>query len=110
MAADSTTAANVSFYLPTGVAIDGTHTNLYVADNGNDKIRKIAPASGSLSAMTLVNAVVSSLTGTADTVVTSGAADGAAVSASFSSPADITTDGNSLYVTDTGSNTMRQIK
>jgi hypothetical protein len=33
--------------------------NLYVVDSGNNKIRKITPSSGTLSAMTSANAVIS---------------------------------------------------
>jgi hypothetical protein len=99
--------ATASFKQPWSITTDGSH--LYVSDNGNNKIRMIAPTSGSLSAMTSANAVVSSVTGAADTAVTAGAADGAAGSASFSSPYGITTNGSSLYVLDEGNNTIRRI-
>ena len=95
--ADSIAKA-ATFNGPTGITTDGT--NLYVVDIGNNKIHKIVIATG----------VASSLTGTASTAMSSGAADGAAISAAFNSPWGITTDGTNLYVVDTGNNKIRVIK
>ena len=86
------------FYIPSGLTTDGT--NLYVVDGGNYKIRQIVIATG----------VVSSLTGVANTGSTAGATDGAAAGALFYYPADITTDGSSLYVVDQGNNKIRKIQ
>ena len=99
--ADGTGLA-ATFYCPNEITTDGNA--LYVVDNGNE-IRKIAPSSGSLSAMTSANAVVTTLAGS----TISGAADGTGTAAKFNSPAGITTDGTSLYVTDYGNNKIRQI-
>ena len=99
-----------SFFYPTSLTTDGT--NLYVADASNQKIRRIAPASGTLANMTSANAQVSSLTGTANTAMAVGAADGAAATASFFYPFELvglTTDGTNLYVVDGGNNKIRQI-
>jgi sugar lactone lactonase YvrE len=85
------------FSSPSGITTDGT--NLYVADSNNYKIRQIVIATG----------VVSSLTGTADTSMGSGAADGAGTAATFNWAQDITTDGTNLYVADSGNNKIRQI-
>jgi hydroxyethylthiazole kinase-like sugar kinase family protein len=101
------TAATASFSSPFDITTDGSH--LYVADNSNNKIRMITPTSGTLSTMTSATAVVSSITGAADTAVTTGATDGAAASASFYSPYGITTDGSSLYLSDEGNNVIRKI-
>jgi hypothetical protein len=105
-AADGT-AATASFSSPFDITTDGSH--LYVADNSNNKIRMITPTSGTLSSMTSATAVVSSITGAANTAVTTGASDGAAASASFYSPYGITTDGSSLYLSDEGNNVIRKI-
>jgi DNA-binding beta-propeller fold protein YncE len=86
-----------TFDSPYGITTDGT--NLYVADSYNNKIRKIVIATG----------VVSSFTGTANTQMASGAADGAGSSASFNYPQGITLSGGNLYVADSGNNTIRQI-
>ncbi len=96
-----------SFHFLFHITTDGT--NLYVVDGVNGKIRKIAPSSGTLSAMTNANSVVSSLTGAQNAVVAVGAADGAAATATFNNPVSITTDGTSLYVADTFNNKIRQI-
>ena len=91
-------AASASFYNPIGITTDGT--NLYVTDYTNEKIRKIVIATG----------VVSSLTGTANSAVSSGSADGAAASASFYIPIGITTDGTNLFIVEDGNNKIREIK
>ena len=77
-----------------GITIDGT--NLYVADSGNNTIRKIVIATGQ----------VTTLAGTAGVT---GSADGTGSAASFSEPTQITTDGTNLYVTDTNNDTIRKI-
>ena len=83
------------FNSPAGVAVDGMG-DLYVADSGNNAIRKIT-ASG----------VVTTLAGKAGV---SGSADGTAAAALFNGPNSIALDqtGN-LYITDTGNNTIRKI-
>jgi sugar lactone lactonase YvrE len=100
--------ATASFSYPDDITTDGSH--LYVLDTSNNKIRMIAPSSGSLSAMTNANAAVSSITGASGVPATSGATDGAAGTATFSTGLyGITTDGSSLYVTDEGNNLIRKI-
>jgi sugar lactone lactonase YvrE len=90
-------AGAATFYYPQGITTDGS--NLYVADTGNNKIRKIVIATG----------VVSSVTGAADTTVDAGAADGAGTAAAFNNPSSITSDGSNLYVADTGNNKIRKV-
>lgn len=82
------------FYMPSGITTDGT--DLYVADYGNCTIRKVVIASG----------VVTTLAGSAGI---QGASDGTGGSARFSYPVGITTDGASLYVTDTNNYTIRKV-
>jgi len=105
-AADGTGTA-ASFFSPGGITTDGKV--LFVADSGNNKIRRIAPASGTLANMTSANAVVTSLIGAASTAGAPGAADGPASAATFIWPGDITTDGTNLYVDDSGNNKIRMI-
>jgi sugar lactone lactonase YvrE len=88
---------SATFNSPTGITTDGS--SLYVSDLSNHKIRKIVIGTG----------VVSSLTGIANTVGANSAIDGAGTTATFASPFGITTDGSSLYVTDTN-NTIRKIR
>ena len=78
---------------PVGVTTDGT--NLYVADSGNRKIRKIEIATGA----------VTTLAGTG----VAGYMDGSLSNAMFNTPRGITTDGTNLYVTDTFNHTIRII-
>ncbi len=87
------TGTLASFNSPHGITTDGT--NLYVADTANNLIRKIVISTG----------VVTTLAGS----TSAGFADGIGTAATFSSPNGITTDGFSLYVADTGNNTIRRI-
>jgi sugar lactone lactonase YvrE len=86
-----------SFNMPSGITTDGV--NLYVADSGNNKIRQIVISSGA----------VSSMTGTANTVMVASMSDGAGINAAFKSPQDITCDGLNLYVTDALNQKIRKI-
>jgi sugar lactone lactonase YvrE len=85
--------AAASFFWPEGITTDGT--NLYVADFGNSRIRKIEIATGA----------VSTLAGGSF-----GNADGVGTVARFDSPRGITTDGSNLYVVDTRNNSVRKIE
>lgn len=79
------------FSAPAGVALNAGV--LYVADAGNDLLRKVAVATGASSTL-------------AGTV---GSADGVGGAAAFTSPYDLTTDGRNVYVADTNNHTVRQI-
>ncbi len=93
--AGSTDATGLAarFSNPKGITTDGTY--LYVADTGNNEIRKIVIATG----------VVTTLAGS----TTSGSANGIGTAATFSAPIGITTDGSSLFVADSGNNQIRKI-
>ena len=87
------TGAAACFVAPTGITTDGT--NLYVADNFNDRIRKVDPVTGAVT-----------------TIAGNGTAtfsDGIGTAAGFFRPSGITTDGTNLYVTDTNFNRIRKI-
>jgi sugar lactone lactonase YvrE len=86
-------ASTASFNGPIGVAVDGSG-NIYVADTGNNLIRKI---SGS---------TVSTLAGSGSL----GHADGTGSGASFANPAGIAVDASgNVYVADEGSDEIREI-
>jgi sugar lactone lactonase YvrE len=80
---------------PYGIAIDSSG-NLYVAEFGNDIIRKVTQ-----------QGAVTTLAGVA---LTPGHADGTGNAATFSSPTGIAIDGSgNLYVADAGNNTIRMV-
>ncbi|HEY6167113.1 MAG TPA: hypothetical protein VI454_03675, partial [Verrucomicrobiae bacterium] len=83
------------FSNPNGVAVDAS-TNLYVADNGNNTIRKVTPT-----------AVVSTIAGR---MGGPGTNDGAGSTARFSGPNKVAIDSsNYVYVADEQNNTIRKI-
>jgi RHS repeat-associated protein len=83
------------FTHPTGVAVDGSG-NVYVADSGDEMIRKITSAG-----------VVTTLAGTANSP---GHADGTGTAATFSRPSGVALDGaGNLFVADYSNNEIRKI-
>jgi hypothetical protein len=89
------TGTSALFNGPKGITLTGS--NLYVADTGNNTIRKIVISSG------VVTLFAGSSTGA------SGSTDGTGTAARFHSPSGITTDGTNLFVTDTDNNSVRKI-
>jgi sugar lactone lactonase YvrE len=87
--------AAASFSSPSGLAMDSSG-NLFVADTGNNTIRKVS-ATG----------LVSTVAGTAGVM---GSADGIGVAARFNQPQGIAADSaGNVYVADTGNNTIRKV-
>jgi hypothetical protein len=89
------TGSAARFYFPCGVAVD-TAGNVYVADTGNNTIRKVTPAE-----------VVTTLAGLAGN--SAGSTDGTGSAARFySAGVAVDTDGN-VYVADSANNTIRKV-
>jgi sugar lactone lactonase YvrE len=83
-----------TFSSPSGIAVDYAG-NIYVADTGNNKIRKITPSGN-----------VSTLAGSGNI----GSSDGIGQSASFKYPSGVAVDGSgNVYVADTGNSKIRKI-
>lgn len=89
------TGTSASFSSPAAVAVDSAD-NVYVADYGNNEIRKITSAG-----------VVTTFAGQ----INPGAADGTGIAASFYHPSGVALDpsGQYLYVADTLNNEIRKI-
>ncbi|AIY41953.1 NHL repeat protein [Collimonas arenae] len=88
-------AGNARFNQPWGVVLD-TAGNLYVADTGNDTVRKITPTG-----------IVTTLAGSAGNV---GSSDGNGSNAQFNLPLGIAIDSaTNLYIADTSNNTIRKL-
>jgi hypothetical protein len=92
------TNRSASFDFPSGTAPDSSG-NVYVADQGNNTIRKLAPDG--------TNWVVSTIAGLAPNY---GHADGSNSDARFNQPGGLAVDnGGSIYVADLLNNTIRKI-
>ena len=92
------TNGSAQFFSPEGIAVD-TNGNLYVVDNNENTIRKVA--------LVGTNWVVTTIAGTAGSA---GSADGTNGAAQFNGPVGITVDSlGQLYVADYGYNTIRKV-
>ncbi len=93
---DGGPATSADFSYPVGVALDGSG-NIYIADQGNNRIRKIN-----------TSGIISTIAGTG---ATGYSGDGAsATSAQLSAPCGITVDAlNNIYFSDRGNNCVRKI-
>lgn len=90
------TGAAASFNTPTAVALDASGANLYVADLGNNLIRKVTTATGA----------VSTIAGSR----TQGFKNGISTEANFNKPSGIALDAaGNIYVAEAGSNVIRKI-
>jgi len=94
---DASNAANAEFNGPGGIAFDA-QDNMYVADRGNNLIRKITSAG-----------VVSTFAGKT-TAPTAGYANATGTSAAFNAPNGVAVDKNgNIYVADEGNSAIRKI-
>ena len=93
--ADGPATRGAAFSSPAGVAVDAAG-NIYVADAGNSRVRRISAAG-----------VVATLAGS---VAGAGYADGAGSAARLQAPTGIAVDGSGVvYVADYGNNVIRKI-
>jgi len=91
---DNATGTSAGFNNPIGITTDGS--NLYVAEYGMHRIRKIVFSTG----------VVTTLAGSGSATFADNATG---TSASFNYPWGITTDGTNLYVADSSNHRIRKI-
>src|SRR5439155_25710317 len=96
LSGDGGPATSALLSLPRGVAVD-PDDNLYVADTGNNVVRKVTPAG-----------VISSVAGTG--AAGSAGDGGAATAATLSGPQGVAVDGaGNLYISDTTNNKVRKV-
>jgi trimeric autotransporter adhesin len=94
---DGSAATNAQLYSPAGVAVDSSG-NVYIADTGNNKVRKVTAATGIIATV--------AGTGTAG----HGGDGGAATLAKLDGPKGVALDvSDNLYIADTGSNHIREV-
>jgi len=104
-ATDSTGAgaAGALFNRPIGLAIEDNATNIYVADSGNHRIRRIAVTFVNNSLQATVTTIAGSTQGNSDHLN--------ARSAQMNSPAGVFVGrDNTLYIADTGNSRVRILK
>src|SRR5439155_378767 len=95
-AGDGGAATSASLFNPVGVALDASG-NLYIADSGNNRIRKVAAATG----------IITTVAGNGSSAFVSDG--GAATGASLNDPAGVGLDASgNLYIADT--NNQRILK
>ena len=99
-AGDNGPAVNATFSTPSGVAVDGAG-NVYIADTGNNVIRKVVPSTG------IVTTVAGNgLPGTATNV----GDGGPATSANLNAPQGVTVDvAGNLFIADTSNHRIRRV-
>src|SRR4029077_16727646 len=94
-AGDGGSATSAQLCAPSGLAVDATG-NLFVADTGNGRVRKVTPAG-----------VISTFAGGGNTNPGDG---GPATAAYLNQPAGIALDGGgNLYIAETGNNRVRKV-
>ena len=97
------TGSAAQFSNPCGLAVDSSG-NLYVADVGNNTVRKVTSGG---AAYTTYGGVVSTFAGSAGNA---GYANGTGSAAQFNNPTGLTLDSQgNLYVADAGNNTIRKV-
>jgi sugar lactone lactonase YvrE len=93
-------ATSAQLYFPTGVAVDSVG-NIYIADYGNHRIRKVYSSGGIMTITTIAG------TGEADY----SGDGGPSTSAKLNCPSGVTVDsGGNIYIADYGNHRIRKIK
>jgi sugar lactone lactonase YvrE len=94
-AGDEGKASQASLYSPRGIAISAH--DLYIADAGNSRVRKVD----------LISGLITTVAGTG---IASFAGDGGdATNAGLNSPRGVAVGDNTLYIADTGNNRVRKV-
>ncbi len=98
---DGDTATGANLKSPRGVAVDPQNGDLYIADSGTNRIRKVS--GGVITTVAGTGSVCSSPTGSCGD-------GGPATQASFNNPSGVAVDGaHNLYIADTYDNRIRRV-
>ena len=93
---DNALATNATLNTPSGITVDAAG-NLYIADSGNNRVRKVDAVSG----------LITTMAGPGSGSLADG---GPAVSATLSNPSDVALDSaGNLYIADTYNNRIRKV-
>jgi sugar lactone lactonase YvrE len=95
---DGIVATNAQLYNPSGIVLDN-NGNLYIADNGNKRIRKVDAVTGNISTV-------------AGTGTSGYSGDGGLATNASLQPMDVTLDSSerNLYITDYGNHRIRRVE
>jgi sugar lactone lactonase YvrE len=94
---DGGAATSANLYYPSGVAVDGSG-NIYIADAGNNRIRKVSASTG----------IISTIAGNGTSGF--GGDDSLATSANLNSPSGVALDASrNIYIADGSNNRIRKV-
>lgn len=102
---DTASGVTATFYHPNGITTDGTY--LYVTDK-NDTSSDSPQHWNTIRKIDIINKTVTTIAG-GISLTSPNSLDATGINSRFDIPVGITTDGTSLYVADSGNNSIRKI-
>ncbi len=96
---DNGPAVSARINKPAGVFVDNATNTLYIADTENDRVRKVAVATG----------IIGPVAGTGEAGYSSNEDNGPATSAKLNKPAAITVNGGNVFIADRGNSCIRKV-
>ena len=104
----SATDASVQLYSPRGLALDASNS-LYISDSGSHTIRAVSNINGKIGSTSVIKNNIYTVIGTLNTEFVNGnpTTDILNTSSTLKSPYNITTYNTNIYISDSGTNSIR---